>query len=59
MTKYYVRFKERQLHEYTYCEEADSPEKAFELAEDKYFNDEKPDYHEMLDCHYATHSIEE
>jgi hypothetical protein len=59
MTKYYVEFKEKQIHAYGYYTEANSPEEAFELAEDRYFNDATPDSQEILDARYFEHKIEE
>ena len=59
MTKYYIEFKERQYHAYGYYQEAESPDEAFLLAEDRYFNDALPDSQEVLDTRYCEHKIEE
>jgi len=59
MPKYYIEFKEKQIHAYGYYAEADSPNEAFLLAEDRYFNDAPPDSLEVLDTRYFNHTIEE
>ena len=59
MRKYYVEFTETQIHNYGYYADAESPEKAYEKAEERYYNDQLPDSHEVIDTRYLKHTVEE
>lgn len=49
MAKYKVAFKEVQIWVYEYEIEADSEEKAYELAEQRYFDGEQSDDNYIAD----------
>ena len=59
MPKYYVEFKEKQIHAYGYYVDANSTEEAYEKADEIYFNDGPPDSLEVLDARYFEHKVEE
>ena len=59
MRKYYVEFIEKQTHFYGYYADANSPEQAYKLAEERYYNDLPPDTTQMIDNRYLKHTVEE
>lgn len=57
MAKYKVAFKEVQIWVYEYEVEADSKDKAYELAENRYFEGEQSDDNYIEDTKPIHHEV--
>ena len=57
MAKYKVAFKEVQIWVYEYEVEADSEDKAYELAENRYFEGEQSDDNYIEDTKTIHHEV--